>query len=110
MPQIVDEYRERSQISPEMAQRDMRRAAQSIFEFMAYYLGASGIQNAGRHFEGGWKQALARIQNETAGMIPPHVYLQALGLLDDPRQFDWLCDEDIAVQVCRELFPPDSTS
>ncbi|OGK56058.1 hypothetical protein A3J15_00570 [Candidatus Roizmanbacteria bacterium RIFCSPLOWO2_02_FULL_38_10] len=110
LPQIVDEYRERSQISPEMAQRDMRRAAQSIFEFMAYYLGASGIQNAGRHFEGGWKQALARIQNETAGMIPPHVYLQALGLLDDPRQFDWLCDEDIAVQVCRELFPPDSTS
>lgn len=101
--QIVKDYAERSQLSPTMALRDMRRAAQEIWKFMAYAFGASGIYMMSPFYSGGFKEAVADIQASTGGFLPPNIYLWTKGLIDDPKGFNWLCSTDPGVEASRQL-------
>jgi hypothetical protein len=102
---IVERYRDRSNISHQMAQRDMRRAAQEIWQFVVYAFGASGVSQMSSFYAGGFKEALADYQASTGGYIPPHLYLEAVGRIPNAAAFNWLCPVDEGVATTRQLIP-----
>lgn len=102
--QVVQDYTDRSQLSLEMARRDMRRAAQDIWQFMPYAFGASGVYQMGQYYSGGFREALSDLQASTGGMLPPNVYLWATNRIANPREFNWLCETDPGVETSQQLF------
>lgn len=108
--QIVNEYADNAGLDNLFALRDVRRACQEIWEFCAYAVGASGVYEMGRHYQGGFKEAVSRLQALAGGFVPPNMFLYAENRIANPMDFNWLCETDPGVLVSRELVPMDSRS
>ncbi|MFW5703791.1 MAG: DUF885 family protein [Patescibacteria group bacterium] len=91
---LIAEYAERSGMSLAMARSDVLRATLDPWEFIAYALGAAGVQVLGDYLDekNSYVRGLRYMIEHTAGHIPPHLAAWAEGYVGEPESFNYLVD------------------